>query len=624
MRKIAVTMLVFLLVICFIGTAHSAPLVVLDGREIIFDVPPTVEKDRILVPLRAVFEAIGAEVHWDEGTRTVTATKDDTRVTISLEGQSFINDSEVFLDVPAREINGRVMVPLRFAVEAFGYEAKTAHEGNVYIYSPGYSKNSALLYAAKDHNIVRIKQLLAQGADVNARDHDGGTTLSAVSFKGSLEIVNTLLAAGAYLEGRDDEGNTPLMFAAMGNNTEVVKLYLSLGANPNSRDKNDMTPLLNSVMFDSNREVVKALLSAGADPNAKNENGTTPLIMAVGSKDKEVVDLLIDSGADPNARDMSGETPLLQAGDWGYVRDNEYVVKKLLSSGADPNVKDKDGDTVLMKAAGAGRIGTMKALMVAGVDPHIKGSDGSSAFLMAARNGHTEAVRLLLTAGADPGEKDNKGNTGISLASNEGHTRVVETLLSAGADPNTRNNRGEPIVILAEELGFSEMKDLLERAGAKSLRKEVEVKDYLTYRDSDRSIKLKYPRGWNIKEYKDGGRLFLTLENNEDSFSVNINVTEKKVPLEDYTRQELYSLKKWESDRFYPAKVLESNPVTLANNPGYKVVYVRKSEENWSKVMHTWTIKGDKEYKFMFSCYDLAKYSSLIKIVQEMTDSLEM
>ncbi len=100
--------------------AQAGPRVVLDGRALNFDVPPVVQDGRTLVPMRAVFEALGAQVGWDEATRTVTAAKGGTEIKLTLGGMAFKNGSPVGLDVPARLVNGRTMVPLRFVSEALG------------------------------------------------------------------------------------------------------------------------------------------------------------------------------------------------------------------------------------------------------------------------------------------------------------------------------------------------------------------------------------------------------------------------------------------------------------------------------------------------------------------------
>jgi len=94
--------------------------IVVDGNSLIFDVPPVIENDRILVPVRAIFEALEAHVDWDEATQTVTATKPGTEIKLIIGGGAYKNGTPVILAVPAKLINGRTMVPLRFIGESFG------------------------------------------------------------------------------------------------------------------------------------------------------------------------------------------------------------------------------------------------------------------------------------------------------------------------------------------------------------------------------------------------------------------------------------------------------------------------------------------------------------------------
>lgn len=99
---------------------QTAPLVVFNGQNLLFDTSPTIENGRILAPLRAIFEALGADVQWDGSTQTVMATKDSTEIQLIIGGQAYKNDQQVDLDVPAKIINDRIMVPLRFVSDSFG------------------------------------------------------------------------------------------------------------------------------------------------------------------------------------------------------------------------------------------------------------------------------------------------------------------------------------------------------------------------------------------------------------------------------------------------------------------------------------------------------------------------
>ena len=105
-----------------------APLgvsVVVDGELVDFSVygvePLITEVGRTIVPLRAVFEVMGAEVDWDNETRTVTAVKGDIVVVLAIDSTTpTINGVEVEIDQPAIIMNDRTMAPLRFVAEAFG------------------------------------------------------------------------------------------------------------------------------------------------------------------------------------------------------------------------------------------------------------------------------------------------------------------------------------------------------------------------------------------------------------------------------------------------------------------------------------------------------------------------
>ena len=107
-----------------------SPTVILNGQKLFFDVPPLIENGRTLVPLRAIFEAMGAKVYWDAAARKVTATKGNTTVVMPLYStRPTINGVVYTLDVPTKIVNNRSLAPLRFVCEAFG--GKVTWNGNM-------------------------------------------------------------------------------------------------------------------------------------------------------------------------------------------------------------------------------------------------------------------------------------------------------------------------------------------------------------------------------------------------------------------------------------------------------------------------------------------------------------
>lgn len=99
--------------------------VYIDGIPQEFTVAPFIENGTTLVPMRAIFEALGAEVKWIEHSKTVIATKQDVTVEIKI-GSYFakLNDEIVKLTVQPRLVEGTTMVPLRFVSEALGAEVE--------------------------------------------------------------------------------------------------------------------------------------------------------------------------------------------------------------------------------------------------------------------------------------------------------------------------------------------------------------------------------------------------------------------------------------------------------------------------------------------------------------------
>lgn len=93
--------------------------VMLDGSYLSFDVPPTIIDGRTLVPMRAIFQALGATIQWDEATSTVTGKKGDTTVILQINSaNAIVNGKTIELSVPATIVQDKTMVPARFISES--------------------------------------------------------------------------------------------------------------------------------------------------------------------------------------------------------------------------------------------------------------------------------------------------------------------------------------------------------------------------------------------------------------------------------------------------------------------------------------------------------------------------
>jgi len=129
MKKYGKLALMFVLIVVLAlsstALAKDAIRVRLNGVTLEFDVDPQIINDRTMVPLRGIFEALGAEVEWNGGTRTVSAVKGNKVVVATIDSRiMYINDEERIMDVAPMIINDRTLVPVRFVAEAFDCDVK--------------------------------------------------------------------------------------------------------------------------------------------------------------------------------------------------------------------------------------------------------------------------------------------------------------------------------------------------------------------------------------------------------------------------------------------------------------------------------------------------------------------
>ena len=148
--------------------------------------------------------------------------------------------------------------------------------------------------AAMNGNIKAVKQHIAAGTDVNAKDGGGWTPLNHAVEAGQKEIAGLLIANGADVNAKDKLGWTPLFYAAFSGRTEVAELLIAEGVDVNAKDN---LGTLRYAASGGHKEIVELLIANGADVYAKGGgNGTTPLDMAIRLRRTETADLLRTHG----------------------------------------------------------------------------------------------------------------------------------------------------------------------------------------------------------------------------------------------------------------------------------------------------------------------------------------
>ena len=157
-------LILFTVIILFAFTsapAIASPTVILDDKQLSFDVDPVVENGTTLVPLRAILEAMGATVTWDQNTQSAIATKDNNTVFLQLGSTSpTINGQVKIIDVPAKAISGTILAPLRFVGEAFGGNVQWNEDTQLITILSGSSSGST----------TTAQQVMAHFIDVGQAD----------------------------------------------------------------------------------------------------------------------------------------------------------------------------------------------------------------------------------------------------------------------------------------------------------------------------------------------------------------------------------------------------------------------------------------------------------------------
>ena len=136
-----------------------------------------------------------------------------------------------------------------------------------------------LLFAAVMNDSNSARWLIANGAEVNAKNKGNVTPLHRAAEINATETAALLLKNGADVNAKTNAGSTPLHFAALENATETAALLLKNGAEVNAKGNRGFTPL-HSATVDNATETAALLLKNGAEVNAKGNSDWTPLDVA--------------------------------------------------------------------------------------------------------------------------------------------------------------------------------------------------------------------------------------------------------------------------------------------------------------------------------------------------------
>jgi ankyrin repeat protein len=295
--------------------------------------------------------------------------------------------------------------------------------------------------ASAGDDLGTVSALLKEKPDLAfTKDRSGITPLHVAALSGQTQVVDLLLANKADVNARDGKGMTPLHLASESGQTRVVDRLLKHHADVNAKSNSGMTPL-HLAAESGQKPAVELLLANRADVHASSEDVGTPLHVAVVGGHLGIANLLLARGAQVNARDAFGMTPLHDAAmngltdlarlllvhraevdakatgivypgglkfgsgmtplHFAVLGDHQAVSELLLSYKADIDARDATGMTPLHWVASLGRKNMIELLVAHKADINAKDHQDRTPLYMAVQNQHTEVAALLAANKAD-------------------------------------------------------------------------------------------------------------------------------------------------------------------------------------------------------------------------------
>jgi uncharacterized protein len=363
--------------------------------------------------------------------------------------------------------------------------------------------NHQLIAAAWDNDLRRARSLIAQGADVNAKDNTVQSAYLISTSEGYLELLNLTLKHGADVDSKDSFNGTGLIRAADRGHADIAGQLVQAGVKINHINNLGWTALHEAIILGdgSSRYVdtVRVLVAAGSDlqlpsqrdkispiehATAKGYNEITQvlrtaldadrptkrqadqrLLAAAKSGDATAAALAVRAGADLETRDTNGRTPLLLA----VTADQLAVARLLVYLGADPDAVDDQHDTPWLVTGVTGSVDMLEVLLPAGPDLTIRNRFGGTSLIPACERGHVTYVRRAVRTGIEINHVNNLGWTALLEAvmlgdGSKRYQQIVTILLVAGADPQIADREGITPLQHAERRGQSEVANILRNA----------------------------------------------------------------------------------------------------------------------------------------------------------------
>jgi ankyrin repeat protein len=357
--------------------------------------------------------------------------------------------------------------------------------------------------AAWANDLSAARDLVGQGADVNAKDDTQQSAYLVATSEGYLELLDLTLAHGADVASKDSFNGTGLIRAGERGHTGVVGRLIRAGVEVDHVNRLGWTALHEAIILGKGTpaydDTVRVLVAGGADVRLPSRrDGVAPLdharskgyarqvatldkavrqdaagpvdtaeanrrlLVAAAAGDADGVTLALRAGADQETTDDRRRTPLLLA----VTNDHVDVARVLVAFGANPNALDAQHDTPWLVTGVTGSVPMLEALLPAHPDLSIRNRFGGVSVIPASERGHVEYVRRVVQTGIDVNHVNDLGWTALLEAVILGdggprHQEVVRILVAAGADRSIADRNGVTALEHAQRKGYPEIAAIL-------------------------------------------------------------------------------------------------------------------------------------------------------------------
>lgn len=227
---------------CFASAVYAGSnvSVKVNDTKVLFEQEPVIENGRTLIPLRGVFNALNCETEWQPATKTVVVKKGNDVVSLNIGDYNVYKNGKISakIDVPAKVINGRTMVPIRGVFELFdNYVGWNESERTVEIYSPDgnnvdvdlkeISEKNKAGSILQNCNTVEKSAVYSNGNSLKTTYTKDQNDKLTISVSGS--TINSYYTEADRIYYENFNANSYIIADILGNSKEYLDGYDSVG-----------------------------------------------------------------------------------------------------------------------------------------------------------------------------------------------------------------------------------------------------------------------------------------------------------------------------------------------------------------------------------------------------------